>query len=190
MARSQGFTLIELMITLAIVAIVVTFGIPSFRSTVANNRLVSTVNQFVADSQLARSEAVKRSATVTVCRKSSGTTCATNPGSTSSDRNYGNGWLVFVNKAGVGNSNYSEADGDILLKVSDTPPATLSIYGSADDDAWIYFNSVGMPTSGTVALAFCYDQTSTTAIPGRLLSITGTGQAKTTYMANGADCTP
>ena len=59
-AKSSGFTLVELMITLAIAGILVAVGIPSFNSTISSNRLTSYANELVTALNLARSEAVKR----------------------------------------------------------------------------------------------------------------------------------
>ena len=55
MNEKNGFTLIELMITLAVAAIVLTVGIPSFQDFVYNNRLTTQANRFVTDMALARS---------------------------------------------------------------------------------------------------------------------------------------
>lgn len=61
----------ELMITLAIVAIVLTAAVPSFQNFVLDNRLTTQVNDLVADLTFARSEATKRGATVRICVKES-----------------------------------------------------------------------------------------------------------------------
>ena len=64
---AAGFTLIELMIGLAVAALVLTIGVPSFRNIILDNRLTMTeVNTFVADLNLARSEATARNTFVTV----------------------------------------------------------------------------------------------------------------------------
>lgn len=56
----QGFTLIELMITISIAAILLAVGVPSMRDMIQQNRLTGNVNEFVAANMLARSEAIKR----------------------------------------------------------------------------------------------------------------------------------
>ena len=62
----QGFTLIELMITLAIAALVLTLAVPSLRDFTLRNNLAAKANELVGTLNYARSEAVRRGETVTV----------------------------------------------------------------------------------------------------------------------------
>ena len=68
----SGFTLVELMVTLGVLAILVTLATPSFTSVINSNRLSSQANELVADIQLARSEALRRNRTVRLCRSTNG----------------------------------------------------------------------------------------------------------------------
>lgn len=84
-----GFTLLELLIAMAVLAIVVTMAMPSLTSVINNNRMISQANSLMADLHLARSEAVRRNRTVRLCRTTDGATCASAVGDW--DR-----WLVIV----------------------------------------------------------------------------------------------
>lgn len=84
----RGFTLIELMVTVAIVATLTMVAAPSFNEAILSNKLASFANNFVASAQLARSEAIKRNATVTLCRSADATTCAATGG-------WQQGWIVM-----------------------------------------------------------------------------------------------
>ena len=86
-ACPRGFTLIELMVTLAVVAIVAALATPSFTGVINSNRLTSQANELVADIQLARSEALRRNRTVRLCRSTDGSTCAAGAGKWT-------GWVV------------------------------------------------------------------------------------------------
>lgn len=75
----RGFTLTELMTTVALLSVLVSLAIPSFRNMMAGNRLISQSNEFIGAINYARSEAITRNSTVTFCRadEETDTDCAT-----------------------------------------------------------------------------------------------------------------
>lgn len=88
--RQTGMTLVELLVTLSIAAILTSFAVPSIQSLLESNRLTAANNQLVTAINYARSEAVKRNHHVAMCvRNSDGTGCASSGG-------FENGWLIFV----------------------------------------------------------------------------------------------
>jgi len=91
-ARNSGFTVIELMIAVALLAILTALALPSFRSFILNNRLAGQANEIVAASQLARSEALKRGVDVTVCSSKDGQTC---------DGDFNEGYIVLADPGGA-----------------------------------------------------------------------------------------
>lgn len=82
----QGFTLIELIITLVIAGVLLSIGIPSFNSFLKNNQLTTQINELVTSINLTRSEAIKRGLSSTICKSNTGTSCA---------GNWTDGWIVF-----------------------------------------------------------------------------------------------
>lgn len=72
----RGFTLIELVITVAIVAILAAIALPSFARVIASNRVASGVNEFISAVNLARTEAVRRGRPAGVCASEDGGTCS------------------------------------------------------------------------------------------------------------------
>ena len=90
-AKKSGFTLIELMMTIAIGAIVLTLGVPGFTSAIRSNRMTTNANELVASLNLARSEAIKRGLQVTIERKGA------------TKQVWENGWDIFVDINGDGN---------------------------------------------------------------------------------------
>lgn len=76
-SANRGFTIIELMVTMFLAAILFGLAIPSFRSVIAGNRLVTQTNDMIGAMTLARSEAITRNGSMTFCRTDavSDTTC-------------------------------------------------------------------------------------------------------------------
>lgn len=85
-----GFTLIELVMTMAILGVLLALAAPAFTEALLSNKLSSFSNNFVASAQVARSEAIKRNATLTMCRSADSATCATSGG-------WQQGWIVMCN---------------------------------------------------------------------------------------------
>src|SRR5258708_12613339 len=75
MTRQTGFTVTELMVVLAIVAILLGIGVPSYRYITNSYRMSAEVNGLLGDLQYARSEAIKEGQTVTTCVSADGIPC-------------------------------------------------------------------------------------------------------------------
>lgn len=86
---SQGVTLLELMITVAIIAILGSIALPSFSSALQSNRVATTSNEFMASVAYARSEAMRNNRGAVMCPSSNGSTC----GGTWAD-----GWIVWADQ--------------------------------------------------------------------------------------------
>jgi len=101
-AHGTGATVLELMVTLAIAAILVTAGVPSFQGYLLRQHVRTAVNQLHHDLMLARSEAVYRNSVVIACPGAPEVGCADQP-------DWSDGWIVF-----------EDADGDRALSASET----------------------------------------------------------------------
>jgi type IV fimbrial biogenesis protein FimT len=112
--KPGGFTLPELMITLGIVAIVLSTAVPSISSTIKDNRLVTQLNSVVADIHLARSEAAKRDTRVILCRSAMPT--ASSPVCGGDTRIWTSGYLIFADDGNYSNNVYN-AGTDTLLRI-------------------------------------------------------------------------
>jgi type IV fimbrial biogenesis protein FimT len=84
--------MLELMLTVSIVAILLMIGVPSFKYVTTANRAASEINALLGDMQFARGEAIREGQNITICASSNGSTCA---GTTSWDV----GWIVFTTAA-------------------------------------------------------------------------------------------
>lgn len=70
-----GFTLVELMVTIAVAAILISIAVPSLSDATTNGKLSASANDLVAGVALGRSEAIKRNAVASLCVSSDGSTC-------------------------------------------------------------------------------------------------------------------
>ncbi|WP_434031441.1 GspH/FimT family pseudopilin [[Pseudomonas] boreopolis] len=86
--RIGGFTLVELMVTVVVLAILSAIAYPSFQGVIRSNRVVTTSNELLASLALARSEAIKGIGAAGVCSSLDGATCATGT-------DWSGGWLVW-----------------------------------------------------------------------------------------------
>ncbi|MCG7757031.1 MAG: GspH/FimT family pseudopilin [Nitrosomonas sp.] len=100
----HGFTLTELLVTLSVASILLTVAVPSYRMFVQDNLLTMQSNNFYSALALAKSEAIRRSRSITLCPSTNGTGCT-------GGVVWSNGWLVFLD---VNNNGVVEAGEEIL----------------------------------------------------------------------------
>jgi type IV fimbrial biogenesis protein FimT len=105
MKYQRGFTLVELMYTVAVAAIVLGIGIPAFTETMRSGRMTASVNTAITAMHVARSEAVKRRARVTLCRSTAGADPECDAD--------GEGYMVFANAA---DDQTFDSPADTLIK--------------------------------------------------------------------------
>lgn len=91
MQRESGFSLVELMIVIAIIAILIVLGMPTYQNITNSYRMASEVNSLLGDLQYARAEALREGQYVTVCAANAAYSGCS--GSTS----WATGWIVFPN---------------------------------------------------------------------------------------------
>lgn len=97
MDTQKGVTVIELMVAVAVLAVLASVAVPSYRFLVIKNDIASHSNRLLATLLYARSESAKRNLSVSVCWSASGTTC----GGTVS-QGWDDGWIVFVDTGADG----------------------------------------------------------------------------------------
>lgn len=169
MNKQTGFTLTELIVVIAIVAILMGIGVPSYKYVTTTNRVSSEVNALLGDMQYARSEAIREGQTVTVCAaNANGTDCA-GPGNTT----WQGGWIVF-----------SDANGDQFVQAATEPVLRVKNTFASQDKFTstvnaVTFNregfAVALPNAGV--LVTLHDS-SNTANFTRCLQITLVGTVK------------
>jgi type IV fimbrial biogenesis protein FimT len=162
-----GFTLIELLVTVAMIAIVLTIGVPAFRDTVRNNVLTANINDFIATLNFARSEAVKRGISVTV-RKTS----------TSNSVGWEGGWEVFSDNNADGTKDTST---DQVIRVHEPLTSNLTLRGNNNFVNRITYKPSGESnTFGSFALCDTSVSGNPTKRTARLLAVSILGRVSLT----------
>jgi type IV fimbrial biogenesis protein FimT len=100
MKRQSGITLVELMVTIAIMAILLVIGLPSYQYITESYRMSAEANNLLGDLQYARGEAIREGQGVTVCSSSNSTTATPTCSGSSS---WQSGWVVFSNPTAAAN---------------------------------------------------------------------------------------
>lgn len=151
--RSAGLSLVELMVTIFVLAILMVIALPRFRDTMMRNSVANSINSLAADMQFARGQAASQHRFVSICRSTTGTSCAE---ATSSPFDYDAGWIVYsydVSSAGA-NQLYSSSSGnmDILRYTAQIRGASLR----ATDGKVFTFNQTGqfVTSTGRTSLTF------------------------------------
>lgn len=163
--RQNGFTLIELIVTMAIAAIVLSVGVPTFRGVVADNSMVGDANRFVASINLARSTAVKFQRDATICASTSWDQAT--PACTGGT-DWSNGWIVYVDKDRDG-----AVDADEVLSVNE-PLDDRNTFASTGSGSFTYNARGFVDAAGELSL--CDNRSGET---GRRIRINGGGRVHT-----------
>ncbi|MFA7096022.1 MAG: GspH/FimT family pseudopilin [Gammaproteobacteria bacterium] len=162
MKTESGFTLIEMIITLTVAAIVLAMAVPGFSNLIRTNRVAAQTNELVSALNLARSEAVTRSMNVSVCTSDTGNDCT--------NTNWEEGWIVFTDAGTAGT-----VDGaDQVLKVFQAVNS-IAITGSGFANAnYLQYRATGRAdSSGTFTI--CPDRS---GVRGRKVNVSTTGRIK------------
>jgi type IV fimbrial biogenesis protein FimT len=178
----NGFTMLELLMVMAIAAILLAIGVPSFKYVTTSNRISTEVNGLLGDMEYARSLAIKEGLPVTVCSSLSGTQC-------DGGNLWQSGWIVFPDP----NSNHQLVNGEAPVRTS---PSFSSASSSSDtfepaagNFSAITFNREGYAATGsaTIVTLELHDSTSNPQWT-RCLAITPVGMLSTEKVNPSTSC--
>ena len=155
MPDNRGFTLIELVVAVAVLSILTTIAIPGFSRLIESTRLTSATNSLSAALQVARSEAVNRNAGVQVCPGNDPTDCS---------QSWALGWQVTL------------ASDNSVLREWEAPPNDLTLAQTGGSAAVQYRGNGQATSTAEIKLR----STSCTGTDARSVSISSVGRTSVT----------
>lgn len=169
--KQSGATLLELMVVLAVAAILLAIGVPGFASLIHSSRLSGVTNELLSSLHLARSEAIKRNARTVMCPSATGTSCSASGG-------WHQGWMVFHDA----NNNASVDVGEAVILIRPPLPQGYEIKGDSKVSKYISY----APSGGTKHISGAFQagtltvcEQSTNPADARRIIISSTGRPRT-----------
>ena len=159
MIRSKGFTLTELLIVLALAAILATLAAPNFRDFVRSTRMTSEANSLVLGLNLARSESVKRGRRV-------------NLSSASGDEFWTTGWAMYEDTDADG----TQDGGEPSIRVGEGMDPPLTLEETVNSASFISYQSSGVLSVSPATRAFDLCESDRNGETGRQITISVTGR--------------
>jgi len=138
--RHEGFTLLEVLTSLAVASILLTAAVPAMQDFIIRNRMSTEVNTFVASLYLARSEAVKRLRNVSLCPVKSDGDCD------SSSQDWEQGWKVYYTDPASGS--------EVVLQQNPALPSRFRIIGNQSGFDYDPTGQLAIPTTAGTYI-FC-----------------------------------
>ncbi|HET6907016.1 MAG TPA: GspH/FimT family pseudopilin [Rhodanobacteraceae bacterium] len=190
LARTRGFTLVELMITITVAAILAAIALPSFRDFLRRNAVTAQANQVLASLQYARNEAVSRRYPTAVCASTAGTGC--DGGST-----FENGWMVWRDSTLGGTPAYNGSPPDELLRVTQAQSGVSIRSFGGTGAGLIAFDQRGqvIGATGVTNIVICAKSkssdaigTSTSTVTGQYVRIDSSGRITVQSLTAGSNC--
>ena len=130
--RSQsGFTLYELLITVVVVGVILTFAVPNLQDFARNSRMTGTANDLLSIFHVARSESSRAKSNITICPSSDGKNCGTT---------WNDGYIMFVDENGD-LARSGPADSVLRMQGSIASGVSLAVAGDA---TYFSYSSTGL----------------------------------------------
>jgi len=166
--KPSGFTLIELMVTLAVMAIILSVGTPYLGTFLSRTELTSRSNHLLGEINQLRIEAVKRNTQTVLCPSSDGTSCNTD--------DWKSGWIAFADNNGDG--KLAQDDSEPVFSVADAFGDNFVVRASTGFNNTIRYKADSTLRSDSGTLTLCH-----TGMPvnnARTLAISAGGRINVT----------
>ena len=146
---SRGLSLMELMVVMGLAALMAGMAVASFGPVVQQRQLQAAAEALVADLRMARSEAIKRSAVVTVCSSIDGVACT-------DSANWHQGWIVFLDR----DANQQRDASETLIRVQEATAGLASVASTVprNDKAAFSYQPTGWAKAASQTLLFTHER--------------------------------
>jgi type IV fimbrial biogenesis protein FimT len=152
-ARTAGFSVVELLVTLVLIAISVSLALPSLQQFSANNQVQSASTSIVSGLNMARFNAITTGEETTICPSADGSSC--------SEDSWGDGWIVFTDADGDGTADENE-----LVRIVEIEG---NILASGFSESLIFESDGTTTRDSDTVITSCYQHT---AVSGKCVNIT------------------
>lgn len=169
-SSEEGFSLIEMLVAVALAAILTSLAAPSVAQFAASLQLSSASNNLMASLFLARSEAIKRNGRVVLCKTSDGVNCAASGG-------WEQGWIVFHDA----NNNALREETEQIIQQQMALSGSLRLTGNATVASYVSFVSTGgtrLTGGGFQAGTLTLCRASAASVDGRQIILNAAGRPR------------
>nr|WP_082879260.1 GspH/FimT family pseudopilin [Luteibacter rhizovicinus] len=145
-SRMAGLSMVELMVTVLVLAMLMAIAVPSFRAVMNRGNVATAINSLSVDMQLARGQAASQHRFVSICRSTTGTQCDLPVGTT---YDYDAGWIVYSYDVSSTGADQSFTAGSSNMTILRYTPQRPGVSIRATDGKVITFNQTGQFVTGT-----------------------------------------
>jgi type IV fimbrial biogenesis protein FimT len=190
-AASDGFTLIELMVTVSIFAIILGFGIPNLREFLVRNQAGQITTEFASDVARTRVEAITRNNCVSMCVSANTANALTGgtPTCATTGNDWQTGWIIFSNPTCSGTQNNPTTSGSELIAVRQAGLATFQLApASGGALRRLTFDARGTAAGVQKNLTLAYTPENTSSPHYRSICLSSAGRIKIEAYAGTSAC--
>lgn len=189
-SASNGFTLIELMVTVSIFAIILGLGIPNLRTFLVRNQAAQITTEFASDVSRARIEAINRNNCVTICLSANTANALTGgtPSCDASGSNWQAGWIIFSNPTCSATENDPTSTGAELIAVRQAGLSNFQLTPESGTLTRLIFESRGISSSGQQNLKLQYLPEPATSPHYRSICLSTAGRVTTKIYGGSGAC--
>lgn len=184
-----GLTLIELLVTIAILSIILALGVPSFQEMLIRNQASNIVAEFANDISRVRTEAISRNSCVSICMSTNTANALTGgtPTCATSGNDWQSGWIMFSNPTCSTTLNNPTTSGNTLIKVRQAGISTFTLSASATVRRFTY-ESRGLPFSGQSNFTLAYTPETVASPHYRSICVSSAGRVTIKQYAGASAC--